>query len=321
MVWCAVMLRFALALLATFVATASRPNLAHAAETADELYRRGVAQFRAGQYEPACKSLAQSHALEPLPGVLFTLATCEARAGRPATAAAHYDEFINIVANSSIREQSAQQERRDVAVVERDRALARAARLQVEIAGALPAGAELSLDGRQQEPASFEAERLLDPGGHTLALTLRDGRKNEQRFVLAEGERRRTVLQLPPSPLRVTPTRTRPGSGHHSSPWLYVTGVTAGAGLTTGIVTGLLALERKGAVNDNCEGAACNEAGKLAADTARSEALASSIAFGVAGVGTAAFVALWLLEPKDEAARGNLQLGVTPTGALLRGHF
>ena len=42
----------------------------------------------------ACPDIAGSYKLDPYPGTLFAMAECEAAAGRIATAAAHYEEYL-----------------------------------------------------------------------------------------------------------------------------------------------------------------------------------------------------------------------------------
>src|SRR6516165_12572897 len=64
---------------------------------AEDLYHRGVADFLAGRYDAACTEIGASYRMDPLPGALFTLATCEARLGRVASAAAHFQDFLQLV--------------------------------------------------------------------------------------------------------------------------------------------------------------------------------------------------------------------------------
>src|SRR5690242_9942096 len=73
--------------------------IAFAQTTPDEVtaaaqFDRGLAEMKAGHYDIACPALAESQRLDPRPGTLFTLAECESRAGRIATAVAHYEDYL-----------------------------------------------------------------------------------------------------------------------------------------------------------------------------------------------------------------------------------
>src|SRR5687768_9416479 len=82
---------------------------------AEQQYRRGLSAFQAGDYVTACRALAESYRLEPLPGALFTLATCEMRGGKIAAAAARYSEFLTLIESLPPEQRAAQEERRIVA--------------------------------------------------------------------------------------------------------------------------------------------------------------------------------------------------------------
>jgi hypothetical protein len=68
-------------------------------------------------------------------------------------------------------------------------------------------------------------------------------------------------------------------------------------GVAAGALTGILSMERKGVVDDNCDGATCNGAGKDAADTGLLLAHLSTIGFGVGVAGIATGVVLIVTEP------------------------
>jgi hypothetical protein len=65
------------------------PAAAGDKETAKGLFDRGIDQMEAGHYDKACPDIAESYRLDPQPGTLFTLAECEVKRGRLATAVAH----------------------------------------------------------------------------------------------------------------------------------------------------------------------------------------------------------------------------------------
>jgi hypothetical protein len=101
----------------------------------------------------------------------------------------------------------------------------------------------------------------------------------------------------------------------------YVAGAFGASALVAGFALGGSVLARKGAVEDNCAGAACNAEGKAAADGARSMAVASNVAFG-AGAGALALGGLLLLTSggasRKATPRVRAELVPTPTGAAGR---
>ena len=71
-------------------ATAAAQDLA----AAEALFSKGLADMEAGRYDAACPAIGESYRLDPRGGTLFTLAECEAKAGKIATAVARYDDAL-----------------------------------------------------------------------------------------------------------------------------------------------------------------------------------------------------------------------------------
>ncbi len=290
---------------------------------AAELYRRGVSDFQAGRYELACQELADSYRMEELPGVLFTLATCEARAGRVASAAAHFEDFLELAERLPAPQKALQSERVRVAREERAALLPAIPTLTVVAPENLPSDAVVRLDGATMSRASLGDAMPLDPGEHVLTVTLANGASTTRNTSLEKAERKRIELEVPTA--ADAPKTASASTGDDGFPWVYLAGAVGGAGLATGAVTGLLALNQKSIVDENCEGTDCNATGKAAADTGKSEALASTVGFGVGIVGIAAMVVLHLSEAdapqsRSEVAKGP-KLFVSEKGVFVRGAF
>lgn len=296
--------------------------LAQTAPAAD-LYRRGVSDFQAGRYELACQELADSYRMEELPGVLFTLATCEARAGRVASAAAHFEDFLELAERLPAPQKALQQERVRVAREERAALLPHVPTLTVVAPDGLPADAVIRLDGAAMSKASLGDAMPLDPGEHTLTVTLASGASTTQKAELGKAEQKRIVLEVPKA--TDAPKIATVSASDDDFPWVYLAGAIGGAGLATGAVTGLLALNQKSIVDENCNGTDCNATGKAAADTGKSEALASTVGFGVGIVGIAAMVVLHLTESDAPERRTEVAkrpaLFVNEKGVFLQGAF
>jgi tetratricopeptide (TPR) repeat protein len=82
---------------------------------AEALFDRGVEEMKAGRYEKGCPALAESYRIDPRPGALFTLAECENKRGKIATAVARYEEYLRLVATLAPAQIERQRERIDIA--------------------------------------------------------------------------------------------------------------------------------------------------------------------------------------------------------------
>src|SRR3954454_10869417 len=102
---------------AALAAIATQGALARADETgsAAALFETGLQHMQASRYAEACPKLAESYWLDPRPGVLFTLAECEARWGKLASAIAHYDDYLRLFGSMPAGLQAVQRERAEVA--------------------------------------------------------------------------------------------------------------------------------------------------------------------------------------------------------------
>jgi hypothetical protein len=253
--------------------------------------------------------------------VLFTLATCEARAGRVASSAAHYQDFLQFVSRLPPEQRALQRERELVAIAERRALLPSVPTLTVWVDGGLPASAALSCDGAPLGTSLLGRALPLDPGVHVLALTLSDGMRSERRVTLAPGAHERVALELPH--VQITRAQRSPVGEERSvrRPWLIATGVLAGVGLAAGGVLGGLALREKRVVDEHCQGTACDARGDDAATQGRLLAHASSAAFSLGAAGLVAMLVVHFTQRKPSSARVDTSLTLTPRGLALGARF
>ncbi len=287
----------------------TRVALAAESSPAQVAYEQGVDAFRAGDFSTACRLLADSYRLEPLPGVLFTWATCELRAERLASAAAHYADFLNAVAALPPTERAAQEERRRSAQRERARILPELPYLTVVVSASVQHSSSVLRDGLPLLPSLQGTEVPVDPGEHVIVFVGPDGARTEQRVVLAKGEHKTVVLGFAnarEAARAATPSVPAPpsASAQQTSPWVYITGGIGVAGILTGSIAGFMALRDKSTVDGNCNGSACrNESGKAAADAAKTEATVSTVGFGVGLAGLVSSVIIYLADTQHVEAR------------------
>lgn len=266
------------------------------AEDAGALFDRGVDAMEAGKYTEACPMLAESWRLDPRPGTLFTLAECEARQGKLASAAARYDEYIRKSNELPAAQRSKHTERQQKAAEALTKLDPRIAR--VTFVG-LPAGAEAALDGRRLDPAQLTAPFPVEAGEHRVVVR-HDGAERSVPFSAAAGGAQQVNLEPPSAapaassaaPVAPAPSAPRPARSLGPVPFYAAAGAGL-AGLVVGTIGGVIAFSKKSDADKQCPGQICTPAGLDAVDTGRTAATASTIGFVVGGVFLGAAGALW----------------------------
>ena len=293
------------------LALAFAPGVAWA-DGADALFDQGLARMESGDYEHGCPKIAESYSLDPRPGVLFTLAECEARRGRLATAVRRYGDYLTLHASLPL-DAKKKQGKRDKAAREQ---VAKLRPLVPELTLILhpnaPRGTLVWRDGVPVPADDLGMAIRLDPGPHQVSLQGPRAPVTQMKVTLERGDKK--VLRLLPAPPRtpaVDPPLVPPdhaqapsgASGQRIAGW--VTGSLGVAALVVGAIAGGMAVAKKSAVDDNCGvggvPAACNHTGKVAADSLKTLGLVSTIGIsaGVGAVGVG--VVLLATAPKEKA--------------------
>lgn len=296
--------------------------------------------MEAGRFEEGCPAIEQSQKLDPRPGTLFTLAECEALRGRIATAIARFDEYLALHPTLTPKQQRNQGDRDQSARKQREALAREVPGLRLELPPDAPPSTAVELDGQPLAPTAIGALLPVDPGKHVIRAQVPGGPAIERSVLVDRGESKTVVLEVtapppqPPPPPASAAGTGGTGSGAVSAPpaatthgagaggrrvAVYLAGGLGLTGLVVGGVTGALAMERKGVVDRNCAGTACNHEGKTAADAMKALGLASTIAFGVGIAGAGAAAVLLLTEPKatNAGASGGawVAAGVVPVGS------
>ncbi|WP_433928170.1 hypothetical protein AB3662_33345 [Sorangium cellulosum] len=326
-----------------------------AVAVAESLFNRGLADMLAGRYATGCPALSESHRLDPRPGRLFTLAECEARWGRIATAVARYNDFLALYSRMSEAEKLQQRERYDVAVEQRDALAPLVPQLTLSLPRDAPQGTVVQRDGIALGEPSLGIALPVNPGEHVVTTRAPGGPEHEVRFTIDRSESRTIELEvkLPdearppvkpqgPGAQAVVPPVSRPAppppdagpSGRRVV--TYVAGGLAASALIFGSVTGWMAINESSLADDECADvpgqpgvAACSAVGKAAGDRAKDLGLASTIGFGAGGALAGAAVLLFLTEPPPPrpqvgqvgALRWSLLAAPTGGGVAVRGHW
>src|SRR5580658_10162383 len=114
---------------------------AHAGDSgaADE-FSYGLAEMLAGRYATGCPAIEASYKLDPRPGTLFTLAECENKRGRVATAVARYVDYLSAYARLTSEQQQKQGKREQTAQSQKAALEPQVPRLTLSLPPGAPAG-------------------------------------------------------------------------------------------------------------------------------------------------------------------------------------
>lgn len=298
------------------------PALARADDTAGALFEQGLADMLAGKYDVACPTLAESFRLEPLAGALFTLAECESKWGKLASARAHYLDYLERVEKMTPDNRDAQGERPKVAREQIDALAVDVPELTIELAPGTPESAVITRDGARVPPSMIGVAIPVDPGRHELRIEA-DGRAARVEVVeIARGEKRRVTLALRAAqPVPKPDGEPDRVAGPPTGPLAiaaYISGGIGIAGAIAGTVAGAVALDAKSDVDAECIDHECTPAGLDAVDTAQTAGTVSTVTLVVGGVGIAAGITLWLLAGGEGDGEPPLALVPTADGFALR---
>ena len=325
---------------ATFAALSfrvARPAWAEG-DAAQTQFDYGLAEMKAERFGTGCPALAESYRIDPHPGVLFTLAECENRWGKMASALTHYQVFLDLFAHMSEGERSRQQQRRGISASQRDRLRARVPRLAISLPPSAPTGTVVGRDGERLGEPSLGSPMPVDPGEHSIVASTPDGVEHRMTVTLSPGEQRTVVVDLspvpppapPPSILKAgserepLPVRAPmpPPSSNARVTWMLVAGGVGAVALTVGAVTGAMVLGDKSTIEAHCQGTSCDHQGKVAGDDARAVGTISTIGFGLGAAAAVTCIVLAIVRPSAPTNRSAGAGGWAPiVGASSEGAF
>ncbi len=292
------------AALALSLAVSLLANVAAAqgsASVADTQFDYGLAEMKAGRYDTGCPALAESYRLDPKPGSLFTLAECETRAGKLATALTHYEAYLDVFSRMTPDQQNRQWGREKIAATRRDELRARVPSLT--LVGHLPDGSVIKRDGVPIGPALIGATVPIDPGPHVVEISVPGKPLRREELDVPPGKAVRISVDDGDDDARLAAA----GGGDASSPSAMRTGAivaasVGAAGLVVGTAFGVVTLGHKSTIDSHCVDTACDAEGKSAADASATTGAVSTVGFvvGVIGLGTGA--ALYFLDPSRPRA-------------------
>lgn len=303
---------------------AAGPASAEDIASAEALFNRGLSDMEAGRYETGCKAIAESQHLDPRAGTLFTLATCEARWGRLATAFTRYGDYLALYDSLPADRKAAQGERPNVARAEREKLAPDVPRLTLSLPPGAPAGTVVKRDGEEVPALALGIELPVDPGEHTVSIQPPGGAIREQRITIAKGEKEALTLSIEvriapalavvtPPPARKPPVTKRPARSYLGPTLAFGAGA---AGLGAGLGLGIAVLGKRSELDRVCPNHDCpaSERGRL--ETAKALSYGSTAGFVLAGLGLTTGVVTLLLPARagEKSRSAGVRLGAGYAG-------
>jgi len=316
-----------------FAQTGTSPDLEAENRTlARELALQGASSFDSGDFTTALDRFSRAHSLFPAPTLSIMLARSLVRLNRYIEALDRYQETLRTPLTSDAPEAFQQ------AVVdarkEHEALRQRTPKVVIRIVtnGALPSDLEVLLDGKPVPPALLNVPRPIDPGEHEVRVSTPRQAEIVRRLTTEVGTEQLLVIPLAPGERAAAP----PPNRHEETPVLapatssdsdaaeppspsstlaYLAFGVGAAGTGLGVVTGLIALDKKSELDRVCS-PGCPPERSDDIDSFRSNRTLSYVGFGVGLVGVGLGTYLVLAGP-PERPRVGLALG--PTQAQLVG--
>lgn len=303
----------------------------------------GVEAYQAGDFATAHDRLETAYQMLRVPSLGLWSARALTKLGKLVEAEARYLEVIRLptsVGDEAIQEQARQDARNERAELSR-----RIPSLLVRVDGAPAAEVAVTVDGAPLTGSALGESHLVNPGRHRIE-GVRGTVRTAAEVLTAEGEQKEAVLRFVAGgadasgtvtvDAGLTAPRTDAVSASGTKRTIgWATIAAGGAGIVVGTVTGLLAISKKGALDDaGCVSGDCPPAQRDAVDSYERMRLVSGVGL-IAGVVLAgAGTYLLLTTPsndggaehgatarKGRAPIANLRFAVVPGGTMLRGEF
>jgi hypothetical protein len=290
------------------VAPAAAQDQAENVAAARTLGIQGVQLADAGNCKEAIEKLSRAESLYHAPTILGRLGECQVNVGQIVLGTENLNRVVReqLPANAPKAFKDAQLRARKAL----DAALPRIGHLTVSVQVEPPTTpVSVTVSGAAVPTALLGVERPTDPGTHEVVATADGYLPAKTSVALAEGGRQSITLTLSPDPNAVkaaAPAEPAPApvvpvtppppaaarAGGSSKTLAFVLLGVGGAGIVTGSITGLFAIDKKNGLD--CPRNRCSGSDADDLDSAKTLALVSTIGFGV-GIASAAAGTVLLL--------------------------
>jgi hypothetical protein len=290
---------------------------------AEALFDQGHAAMDKGDYATACLRFRESDRLDPAIGTKLNLGICEEKRGRLATA---WDLFRAVVDKADPTD-----ERRAMAQDLAGKLEGRIPKLTIRLADGAPPDTTLREGELVLEGASIGIPLPMDPGKHRFLVTAPghaervlevELRESEQKIVNAEPGPPQTP-QAGAGPSTSTTSATEVAARPTGLPTLaWVAFGVGGAGLTLGVITGLVASGKHSTLEGGCNNTAgtCTPAYANDLEAFHTWRTISTVDYVVGALGVAGGATLWLTTPKSRSTM-TARVWLGPASAGIAGRF
>jgi hypothetical protein len=296
------------------------PRLASAQEepssadvsAARTLGQEGVKLADAGNCKEAIDKLARSEKLFHAPTTLERLGECQVMIGKVVEGSENLNKVVReTLAPNAPAAFTAAQERAKKILAD---AKPKIARLKIAVAGPAEGGYTVKLDGDVVPSANLNMNRPTDPGEHVVEASAPGYKTATAKVMLPEGgnDSIALTLEVDPNAPKPEPVSTQPAMNANPSsapanpppstePTSQPSRVPAYAALGVGVVGigvgsifGLMAIGKKGSVQDACDGSKCPSSVQDDIDAGKAFGVVSTVGFIVGGLGLVAGTYLYL---------------------------
>jgi hypothetical protein len=288
-------------------------------DPAEVSFERGVELMEAGRFAQACPLIEESYRVDPRPGTLFTLAECEAKRGRLATAVARYDEYLKMYEGLPQAKKAAQRERERESRAQKAELEMQIPKLVLILPEGAPPGTVVKRDGAVVAVSALGAALEVDPGEHVVTTQAPGGPVTEERVTVKRTERKEVRLKVVMGgPVKPKPLALR--QGEPARPWqrpVAIASISVGGGaIAIGAVLAVLAEKKRDESEVSCGAGSrpgsCSDSRELVAES-KSLAIGTLAAFMVGGVLFMGGAVLVITEPSTPSAPSTPSTPNTPS--------
>jgi hypothetical protein len=312
------------------------PNAAETA-AARTMALEGIRLADAGRCEEAIEKLSRAEKLHHAPIVLGRLGECQILEGKLVDGTETLRKVLReaLPANASPALLKARERAQSVF----DKAKPRIAALHIVVKGpAEGATVAVMVDGELMNSALLEADRPTDPGDHLIEASATGFLRGSARVSLGPGDRQQLSIDLAPDPNATVPmeavsptpapgaapapdmasppmrtdpygeadasatgfSMTRAPEDEPSYTGAYIAWAAGGAAVAAGSIFGVMALNGKSELDEQCANNLCPQTSRDQLESARSSSTAATVLFALGGASLAVGTVLYFSAGSDE---------------------
>lgn len=239
--------------------TAAAQEIDEASRTAARaMGTSGVEAYQAGNYEEASDKLEKAYAIARVPSLGLWSARALRKLGKLVEAANRYAETVSLQVPEGdyvIQKQAQADASRELKELK-----PRIPVIQVDVKGAKPSEVAVTIDGTPLASTLVSEPRLVNPGEHVVAGT-HGAARTQAKVTVGEAESVTALLDFS-GRTAGSADASSDGSGGGSLGLIgWIALGVGGAGIVTGSVAGVLAIDKKSTIDDSpaCEGNRCSD--------------------------------------------------------------